>query len=109
MVSPRTAGPAGIAFDGAGRLYVANSNSILIYAAGATGDATPVATIAGPSTGLAGAKTPAFDGTGRLYVVISNTSITVYAAGATGDASPIATITGPSTGLSAPLGVAVGP
>src|SRR2546427_70484 len=49
--------PAGIALDGAGNIYVTNvslisPNSITVYAAGASGDATPTATIAGVNTGL---------------------------------------------------------
>lgn len=39
-----------------GRLYVVNATApnITVYAAGATGDASPIATIAGPSTLLDG-------------------------------------------------------
>jgi len=39
--------PIGIALDGAGKIYVTNvvSNSITVYAAGASGNATPTATI----------------------------------------------------------------
>ena len=38
----------------AGNIYVAslNANSITVYAAGASGDATPTATITGANTGL---------------------------------------------------------
>lgn len=49
--------PAGIAVDAAGQIYVANFNlvtsgGITVYAAGASGDAAPTATISGASTGL---------------------------------------------------------
>jgi len=49
--------PSGIALDGAGNIYVANEvvdfgGSITVYAAGASGDATPTATITGGNTGL---------------------------------------------------------
>jgi len=44
--------PTGIALDGAGNIYVANQGSITVYAAGASGNATPIATIAGVNTGL---------------------------------------------------------
>ena len=49
--------PDGIALDGAGNIYVANNGvndvaSITVYAAGASGNATPMVTIAGSNTGL---------------------------------------------------------
>src|SRR6267378_2628734 len=50
--------PLGIALDGAGNIYVANergnvgAGSITVYAAGASGNAPPTATIAGGNTGL---------------------------------------------------------
>ena len=46
--------PFDLAFDGAGRLYVANygANTITVYAAGATGNATPTASISGANFGL---------------------------------------------------------
>jgi len=46
--------PSGMAVDGAGRLYVGSEHppSIEIYAAGASGIAAPVDSIAGPGTGL---------------------------------------------------------
>jgi sugar lactone lactonase YvrE len=107
--------PFGIAFDAAGQLYVANCGclggavaSITRYAAGATGNATPTATIAGSNTRLTGPAGIAVDAAGRLYVTnfgsngISVDSITVYAASATGNATPTATIAGSNTGLSAP-------
>src|SRR2546422_171526 len=52
--------PSGIALDAVGQIYVANAAStnhlysITVYAAGATGDATPAVTIAGGNTGLNG-------------------------------------------------------
>ena len=107
--------PFGIAFDAAGQLYIANCGclgggvaSITIYAAGATGNATPMATIAGSNTGLTSPAGIAVDAAGRLYVTnlagngISVNSITVYAASATGNATPTATIAGSNTELSAP-------
>ncbi len=107
--------PSGIALDAAGRLYVANSlncnidgcfdASITVYAAGATGNATPTATIHGSNTGLSGPSAIALDAAGRLYVR-NDQSITVYAAGATGNAAPIATIQGSNTGQF-PAGIAL--
>src|SRR6266516_60461 len=90
--------------------YVANftGNSITVYAAGAAGNATPAASIAGSNTGLSVPVGIALDATGRLYVIdnFSNT-ITIYAPGAAGDATPAATIAGSNTGLNRPVGIAV--
>src|SRR3989449_2992462 len=102
--------PEGLAFDAAGDLYVANvsNNSITVYAAGTTGNATPTATIAGNNTGLSGPEGIALDAAGHLYVANNgNSTITVYAAGATGNATPTATIAGGNTGLNQPLGIAL--
>ncbi len=105
----------GIAVDAVGRLYVANfdnvnitSSSITVYAAGATGNVTPITTIAGSNTGLNAPFGIALDAGGRLYVAnLDSDSITVYAAGATGNATPTATIAGSNTGLSGPDGIAL--
>src|SRR5438093_3173997 len=93
-----------------GKLYVANyvGNSITVYAAGASGNATPTATIAGGNTGLNFPDGVALDGAGNIYVINDfGSSITVYAAAASGDATPAATIAGGNTGLSCPYGIAV--
>src|SRR5690349_1296108 len=105
--------PGAIALDGAGNIYVANelgfsSNSVTVYAAGASGNATPTATIAGSNTGLSVPVVIAVDGAGKIYVTnFGNNSITVYAAGASGNATPTATIAGGNTGLSGPVGIAL--
>ena len=99
-------------FDQAGRLYVANryndaSSGITVYPGDATGDVSPIATIAGASTGLLVSQGTAVDASGRLYVSnFSGGNVTIYAAGATGDAAPIASIGGPSTGMTGPAGLA---
>ena len=86
------------------------STSITVYAAGASGNATPSATITGNNTGLSGPHGIALDAAGRLYVANGGSdTITVYAAGATGNAAPIATIAGANTGLSGPIGLAFDP
>jgi hypothetical protein len=90
-------------------LYVANlsSNSITVYAAGANGNATPTATIAGGNTGLNFPFGIARDGAGNIYVTNQfGNSVTVYAAGASGNATPTATIAGGNTGLNCPFGIA---
>src|SRR5205807_825576 len=99
-----------IARDGAGNIYVAipGQESIVVYAAGASGNATPTVTIAGGNTGLNAPFGIAVDGAGNIYVAnIGNNSITVYAAGASGNATPTATIAGGNTGLNSPLRIAL--
>lgn len=48
--------PDGVALDGAGRIYVVTetppTNAVFVFAAGATGNATPLQTITGPNTML---------------------------------------------------------
>ena len=104
-------GATGVARDPQGLTWVSNNfspASLTAYAATATGNSAPVATISGAATGLAGPAGLVFDRAGRL--VVANTagggSITEYAAGARGDAGPVVTISGPATGLSDPHGVA---
>src|SRR6266513_501047 len=88
-------------------LYVVNGG-ITVYAAGASGNATPTATIAGPS--IIGLGIPfgiARDGAGNIYVtsnINDQAFISVYAAGASGNAAPTASIV---TGLTAALGIAL--
>ena len=91
-------------------LYVANEfgNSITVYAPGASGNATPTATIAGGNTGLNFPFGMARDGAGNIYVANAGSStINVYAAGASGNATPTATIAGANTGLRSPAGMAL--
>lgn len=112
--------PWGIALDGAGHLYVVNDNtnthatSITVYAAGATGNATPTATISGTNTRLQVPEGIALDAAGRLYVTnnqntafSSYNAITVYAGGATGNVAPVDSIVGDKTGLSTPVAIAL--
>ena len=50
--------PLGIAVDGSDNMYVSSivNSRVLVYAAGATGDASPIRTIKGPNTGLNGTQ-----------------------------------------------------
>jgi len=128
--------PVGIALDG-GRIYVTDdrriggdSDSITIFAAGANGNAAPIATISGLKTQLQLPQGIAVDTDGKIYVANGGNledraedaeryddrpradpadSVTVYAAGSTGNVAPIARINGPLTGLGHPMGIAVGP
>jgi hypothetical protein len=99
-----------VAVDSAGHLFVANPGGDLVteYAKGATGNATPVALIAGSATGLSAPLGVAVDSAGHLFVAnTSADSVTEYAEGATGNTAPVALIAGSATGLSFPHGVAV--
>ena len=111
--------PEGIALDGRGNLYVANSGyydpdvgKVTVYPAGGEGNVAPIATISGPRTGLHESWDVAVDSVGRIYVANAGVhgdlgSVTVYAAGSDGDVSPIAMISGPKSGIRWPDGIDV--
>jgi hypothetical protein len=103
--------PAYIALDRFGQLYVLNiviiSNQahyhITTFSATATGDAAPIATLAGGNLDIGVPSGLAVDGARRLYVAKSGTStIAIYAPGASGSDAPVDSIAGPGTGLSSP-------
>jgi sugar lactone lactonase YvrE len=103
-------GPAGLALDSTGDLYVANSDtpSITVFASGANGNVTPLRTIAGTNTQLVNPSGIALDPNGRLYVANGPASaVTVYGAGASGNQAPVQRIAGPNTLLLQPLGVVI--
>ncbi len=90
--------------------YVANpaAGSVTAYAAGASGNAAPVLSLAGPATGLAQPTGVVADDSGHVFV--SNTAtntITEYAPEVTGNVAPVATIGGTATRLSRPAGLAL--
>ena len=81
-----------------------NSHSITVYDPESSGNATPVRTIAGPSTGLNTPASMTRDAVGQLYVTnYTGQSLTIYATGASGNAVPARTIAGVNTGLSRPF------
>jgi sugar lactone lactonase YvrE len=104
--------PQGSSVDGSGRIFVANANSITVYAPNQSGtqNATPTGTIAGAATGLNGSQGIAEDLYGRIYVANNaGGSITVYAPNPVGtqNEAPLETITGGSTNLKHPVSVAL--
>jgi sugar lactone lactonase YvrE len=109
--------PSGIAIDSKGNIYVANSDggtsnngSITVFAAGATGNAMPIATITGANTGLSFPNGLALDSKGNIYVVNEDSNtVTEYAASPTGtmNVAPTTTISGTNTGLGAPHALAL--
>ncbi len=112
--------PANLTVDQSGKVFVANSDnggsspSITVYAAGASGNATPMQTIGGSNTGLSSPYGVALDSSENVYVANCGSSpyedegsITVYAAGANGNVAPIASISGSQTFLACPQDVAL--
>jgi sugar lactone lactonase YvrE len=103
-------GPAGLALDSAGELYVANSDtpSVTVFASGANGTVAPLRTLAGTNTQLVDPSGIALDSGGRLYVANGPAgAVTVYAAGASGNQAPVQRIAGANTLLRQPLGVVI--
>src|SRR6266480_1360321 len=94
--------PSGLALDASGRIYVTNQGdlfgenaSVEIFSSGASGNATPLARIAGGNTGLIAPAGIALDAAGNIYVPNANASpadITIYAAAADGNVAPTSTI-----------------
>jgi 6-phosphogluconolactonase (cycloisomerase 2 family) len=93
-----------------GFIVVANieADSVTEYAKNASGNSSPIATIAGSHTGVSYPAGVAVDSPGHLFVTnFSANSVTEYKENASGDSSPIATIKGSRTGLDGPDGIAV--
>jgi hypothetical protein len=105
-----------------GRIYAAVSGPggvhLSEFAAGASGDATPLATIQGPHTGFTGMVAPglAVDPiTGDIYVMVKKAQffapgrVEVFAAKSSGDARPIREFTDSSTRFTNAQGLALSP
>jgi hypothetical protein len=99
--------PVGVAVDKKGLIYVTDSNTVVVYAANATGFATPLRTISGSNTQLNGAAgLTVFES----IIGVANgggNSITVYPRLGNGNIAPLREISGSNTGLSGPQGVGV--
>ncbi|MGA7618511.1 hypothetical protein, partial [Candidatus Binatus sp.] len=106
-----------VALDSSGKIYAAGYEpngdpGVLVYAAGSNGNAAPIATISGASTGLKYPHGIALDSSGKIYVAdYGATSVFVYPAlgSSTGvlDEAPLATINGSKTDLKDPAGIAL--
>ncbi len=110
--------PGGIAIEANGNIWAVNQSqgppncpgttgAITEYAAGSSGNVTPIATISGSNTGLSNPYGLAIYPNGDLWVVNAcNSSVTEYAPNSNGNVAPIAVISGSNTGLNAPGGTA---
>lgn len=105
----------GIAVDSGGNIYVSNwfggtpcVGSVTVYAAGANGDATPIAQIKGMKTGLCDPGGIATDSKRNIYVTSGqqySSAVKIYAAGSNGNVRPMAEISGKRTLLYDPAGI----
>jgi DNA-binding beta-propeller fold protein YncE len=112
------ASPMGIAVDTVNNeIFVTNLRNtgsgleyfITVYERTANGDATPLRTVIGASTGLDYPAGIVVDTVNNEILATNyfNSTITVYARTANGNVSPVRTIAGASTGLASPWGIAV--
>ena len=86
--------PFALTFDSHGRLLVADEDTgLIVFAKGATGNATPVATI----TGFGEATGVVTDAQDRIYVANFGGSIALFASNANGAATPLRVIQGAKT------------
>ena len=105
-----------VAVDSARNIYAANYKggnyhygSVTVYAAGSTGDASPIATIYGtPGAETISPSGVGIDAAGNIYASgQSSNSVSVYPPGSNGPTTPSQYISGAATQLSAPDSLAV--
>lgn len=99
--------PRGVAVDTKGRIYVTDSDRVLVYAANANGNATPLRTIAGSLTQLNGAAGLTIHGSVIVVANSGDSTVTVYPLAGNGDIAPLREIAGSLTQLATPLDVDV--
>jgi sugar lactone lactonase YvrE len=108
-------GPAGLAFDANGNLWVANaiSNTVVQFTASqlaASGSPTPAATLGATSGSLDRPFALAFDARGNLWVANANAStvveFTATQLAASGSPTPAVTLSAANGSLSSPSGLA---
>jgi hypothetical protein len=83
-----------------------NTPSVLVFSAGASGNAVPTRVIKGAATGLVSPGNLAVDSRGNIYVV-NGANILKFSSTATGNVAPTAAIS--SAGFVQVAGIAVGP
>jgi DNA-binding beta-propeller fold protein YncE len=94
-------------------IFVDNNgaNSVTVYSRTASGNVTPVRTIAGAATGINSPEGIAVDSVNNEIFVANdfpaNGTINVYGLTANGNVAPIRTIAGSATGMDTPRGLAV--
>ena len=100
--------PVDVTHDSSGNLYVANNSptpdnlfSFVVFAPGASGDASPIRAVIGDITQLEQPYSIAVDAGGTVYIAnvgegLYGNGVTEYASGANGNAPPIRTIKAPS-------------
>ncbi len=98
--------PSAVAFDASGNLYVASDvgDHVLVYAAGAIMQNTPLRNISGPQTGISHPTGIAVDQSGNVYVAnwastTQQSTVLKFASGTNGDVPPIARIPGTCVSL----------
>jgi len=106
--------PVAIALDSSRDIYAANAGSIVEFAAGQSGNISPIATISGSNTKLISVGGMARDAAGNIYVTnVTNaitTNILEFPAGANGNVAPIAVLNeSGNTSMTPPQGIAIGP
>jgi sugar lactone lactonase YvrE len=108
-------GPAGLAFDAGGNLWVANANgnTVVVFPASqlaASGSPTPTVTLGATNGSLDGPAYLAFDGSGNLWVTNTNASTVVEFTGSqlgpSGSPTPAVTLSAANGSLSSPSGLA---
>jgi len=105
--------PQQLAVTATGRFWVSLGQGVAAaFAAGANGDPSPTATIAGANTGLASTFGLALDAAGNVYLSAltgspAQASVRVFASGASGNIAPVRVISGAATGLQFIEGLAV--
>ena len=99
--------PRGVAVDAKGRIYVTDGDRVLVYAANANGNATPLRTISGSLTQLNGAAGLTIRGSVIIVANAGDSTITVYPLTGKGNIAPLREIDGVDTQLATPQDVDV--
>jgi len=113
LVMPSTVGSSAVAIDGSGQIYVGGYSTtsddaeILVFAAGATGTATPVRTILVDANDEILISSITVDASGQIYVAGAEATglVEVFPAGANGTVTPARVLS--STSLYEPIDITV--